>query len=160
MTSCPHINRSDWHTTPRWRVVLERDVRFTLPRKLGHLDLWADGYHLASMVGYVLTIHKGYACDGYSPVVRTCGRHIPLTPTPSCGLGPAILHDLLTQFDSLDSCPWTRAESNQWFRESMEAGDSPIAAKLYYAAVSGPLGHAFMAIAKSRVTQKLRIFKR
>lgn len=78
-----------------------------------------------------LTIRAGYATDGCS-----------LVPDFARALPGCVLHDALRQANSLDpACPWTRAEADHSFRETLRAfGFNWFGSWLYYIGVAGPTG--------------------
>jgi hypothetical protein len=148
---CPILSPgTHYRTSDRWPLVMTACVSTPLPLRAAPLDFHAGTLHLARWDGDFLTILPGYACDGYSPVIRICGRWVRITPTPACGLWPAVLHDLLRQFLPIPGCPWTRQDTDNWFYAALTAGNlHPHHAGLYHGAVAGPLGTAWIAITRT-----------
>lgn len=72
-----------------------------------------------------------------------------LTPTPKCGFGPAILHDIARQFSRVSGCPWDRQQTDDWFFNCLIAGGVPERrAGLYHHAVAGTLGDIYIALTR------------
>ena len=138
-TGFPIIRPGDHDSSARWPVILKQTAGAELPISGPPVDFLAGTRRLASWDGTRFHIHQGYACDGYSPVLRLFGRWIPITPIPACGLWPAILHDALRQFLPVPGCPWTRQDTDEWFYNALIAGGlTPHHAGLYHGAVAGP----------------------
>lgn len=146
------VEGTDYAERGGWPVMLGRDVEIELPAEMGCGFLWdfVSGKHwLGKLRNGRLTIHAGYACDGYSPVVRLCGRFVRLTPTPAAGMLPAIWHDLARQFHAVPGCPWTRHQADEWFRDLLLAGGcGPVVAAAYFRAVAGTTGKIYEALTR------------
>lgn len=126
----------------KWAVVLTQDVSVSMPL-YGVSQYFYCGEQLLGKLsaGGVLTICKGYACDGYSPTLRIMGRWVKFTPTPRAGLFPAVLHDFTRQFLPVSGCLWTIKDTDTWFYNALvEGGVSKHVAGCYYSAVSGAIG--------------------
>lgn len=139
-----------YEVTARWPVRLLAAVpEKHLPIHAGPLEFRSGSQPLGRWDGRELTILPGYACDGYSPVIRVCGRWLRLTPTPRAGLWPAVLHDFLRQFLATPGCPWSREDSDEWFYNALTSGGlTNHLAGTYYGAVAGPFGSAFMRLTR------------
>lgn len=145
-----------------WPVVMTRDFRIPLTRDFGaSYHLLKGGNTLAVLEHHSLTLKAGYACDGYSPVVKRPwwipGRDpwIRFTRMPKCGLAPALGHDPLRQFldvsvydaDGMahEPCPWDREYTDDEFFNWMALGGiGRHEAGLYHRGVAGPLGTAYI----------------
>jgi len=149
---CPAMGRGENYTVgDRWPVVVSAVISTPLPRDFPDLDFLSGGRVLATLRGAVFSILPGYACDGFSPVIRLGrGRFLRITPTPRCGLFPAVLHDALRQFIDTPGCPWTRYDTDVWFYRSMVVGGlTDHHAGIYHGAVAGPLGTAWLALTRT-----------
>jgi hypothetical protein len=137
------------HFTRKWAVITDKDLGFYLGGLKGTTArLYCGDSLVASLDNGFLSIRPSYACDGYSPVKWSSllNKWLRFTPIPYCGLAPAILHDLTRQYLGVEGCPWTREQTDTWFRECMIAGGtSPLVAWIYYKAVSSAIGTAYMA---------------
>lgn len=151
LTNCPIlILGTHYATTDRWPVVMLAAVAVELPIQSPPMDVHSGDLHLARWDGRFFSILPGYACDGYSPVIRICGRWLRLTPTPCAGLFPAVLHDALRQFLPVPGCPWGRADTDAWFYNALRAGGLPRHhAGIYHGAVAGPIGTAWLTLTRS-----------
>ena len=149
--SCPLLQPgTHYQVTDRWPVVMAAAVGSPLPIQSPPLDFFAGPLQLARWDGRVFSILPGYACDGYSPVLRICGRWVRVTPIPRAGLWPAVLHDCLRQFLLAPGCPWTRQDTDAWFYSALTAGGlHRHHAGIYHGAVAGPLGTAWIAITRT-----------
>lgn len=148
---CPLLQPGTHFTiTDRWPVVMTAAVGVPLPIQSEPLDFHSGDLHLARWDGEFFHVLPRYACDGYSPVIRVWGRWVRLTPVPGCGLWPAVLHDVLRQFNAVPGCPWSRVDTDNWFFDSLIAGGVrlPIAGA-YHEAVAGPLGTAWIRMTRS-----------
>jgi hypothetical protein len=150
--ACPLLKPGEHYDIgTRWAVILRAMVSTPLPLRAEPHDFLSGQQVLARWDGREFHVMPGYACDGYSPVIRICGRWVRLTPTPPCGLWPAVLHDVLRQFLSVPGCPWSRAESDAWFYEALHSGGlHPHHAGIYHGAVAGPLGSAWLRLTRTR----------
>ncbi len=154
--NCPMlIPGQDYDPVGDWPVVLLRDVHAILSYDLGAIFEFRSGEKLlARHERGTLIIKAGFACDGYSPVLRKPAwmpgkdRFIRLTPTPRCGIFPAVLHDLGRQFCGVDRCPWDREKVDDWFFDALVAGRCPNRAGVYHSAVAGTLGTAFIHLTR------------
>jgi hypothetical protein len=155
---CPSLQPgTHYATTDRWPLVMTAAVGCQLPIQAEPLDFHSGDLHLARWDGRFFTVLPGYACDGYSPVIRLCGRWVRITPVPKAGLWPAVLHDALRQFQAVAGCPWTRRDTDAWFYDALLAGGlHPHHAGIYHGAVAGPLGTAWMSLTR-RVDPRLSI---
>ena len=150
-----------------WPLLTTRDVAFNLDRYYGDPFALRTGTQvLASYFSGRLIVHEGYASDGYSPVIACpfwCDDTDPwirLTPTPHCGFGPSILHDVARQFCRVSGCPWDREQADEWFFNCLIAGGvSERTAGLYHHAVAGTLGDIYIA-ATRKTDPKLNIIFR
>lgn len=150
--TCPLLQPGiHYQSSERWPVILIAAVGTPLPIQSPPLDFYAGERHLARWDGRIFTVLQGYACDGYSPVVRMFGRWVRLTPTPRrAGLWPSVLHDCLRQFLLTPGCPWTRQDSDAWFYDALLAGGlDRHRAGIYHGAVAGPLGSAWIALTRT-----------
>ncbi len=158
MSDCPNILRGrDWVSDSRWPLTLLRGVSTTVPRT-GYSLLFMSGEQILGRMATDgrITVCSAYSCDGYSPVLKTPRGWLRLTPTPRCGMFPAVLHDFLRQFVAVPGCPWSRKDSDDWFYDAMLAGGSKRAAAIYHGTVAGPLGNAFICLTR-KTDPKLRI---
>lgn len=146
MIACPPIILGEhYRIGRRWAVMMTADVSTPLPITAAPLDFLSGDQRLVTWDGERLHVLAGYACDGYSPVIRLCGRWIRITPIPPAGLWPAILHDALRQFVGVPGCPWNRRNSDDWFYDALITGGIwRHHAGLYHAAVAGPVGSAWL----------------
>lgn len=133
----------------RWTCQLAEDWTIRLPRFVGRVSApyrfrvkkagrLCDSTELAEVREWLvlnpdgrLTIRADYATDGCS-----------LVPDFARALPGCVLHDALRQATTLDpACPWTRAEADIIFRETMRAfGFNWFGSWLYYLGVAGPTG--------------------
>lgn len=152
--NCPKITIGNGaRADGSWPLTTTRDVAFNLDRYYGlPFTLRTGEQILASYFSGRLVVHAGYASDGYSPVVSCpffCDPDDPwlrLTPTPKCGFGPAILHDISRQFINVPFCPWDREQTDEWFFNCLTSGGvSKRRAGAYHYAVSGPVGSVYIA---------------
>jgi hypothetical protein len=150
--TCPILHLGTHYAiTDRWPVLMLAAIATPLPIQSEPIDLHAGDLHLARWDGRFFTILPGYACDGYSPVIRVCGRWVRLTPTPRAGLWPPVLHDALRQFLPVPGCPWSRRDTDAWFYDALRAGGvRPHHAGIYHGAVAGPLGTAWLHITRTQ----------
>ena len=147
-----------------WPLLTTGDVGYNLDRYYGDpFSLRTGTKVLASYFSGRLIVHKGYASDGYSPVIACpvfCNDSDPwirLTPTPKCGFAPPILHDITRQFLGVPGCPWNREQTDEWFFNCLLAGGiSRRRAGLYHRAVSGVLGDIYIT-ATRKVDPNLNI---
>ncbi len=154
--NCPRlIEWRDYEPCGNWPVVLLRSVTAALPFDLGAYYEFRTGETLlAHHHSAMLTIEAGFACDGFSPVIRKQAwmpgknRFLRITPTPPCGMFPAILHDLTRMFLGVDRCPWTRKNSDDWFFDALVAGGCSNRAGIYHQAVAGAIGDAFINLTR------------
>jgi hypothetical protein len=138
-----------YQITERWPVVIRVPLATGLPIASPPLDFLSGNQLLGTLDADRLTIMPGYACDGYSPVFRLCGRWVRLTPVPPAGLWPAVLHDFLRQFQAVPGCPWNRKNTDDWFYDALTAGGTwHRQAGLYHAAVAGPAGTAWIKLTR------------
>lgn len=138
-----------YEVTDRWPVRMLAAVAAPLPLRAAPFELLTGDTQLARWDGKTLTILPGYACDGYSPVIRFCGRWLRLTPVPRAGLWPAVLHDALRQMLPLPGCPFTRKDSDDWFYNALTAGGlQRDYAGIYHGAVAGPVGTAWLRLTR------------
>lgn len=155
---CPLLKPgTHFKVTDRWPVVITTTVSSPLPIQSEPMDFLSGDLHLARWDGSSFSILPGYACDGYSPVLRFFRRWLRLTPTPSAGLWPSVLHDCLRQFLPVAGCPWDRRAADDWFHSALVAGGlHPHHAGIYHGAVAGPLGTAYIRLTRT-VDPALRI---
>lgn len=158
--NCPLLKHGhDYISTPRYPVVLKRDVHTGLDLDSRFCFAFLSG---DTLLGYQvegeLVICNGYACDGYSPVIKIFNHHIRLTPTPKCGMFPSILHDFLRQFSDVEQSPCDRFDADDYFRDALIAGGCPSSAQIYHTAVAGPVGSAYLFLTRRR-DKKLRIIR-
>lgn len=154
--NCPRlVEGTDFAPVGNWPVVLLRDVAAVLPYDLGAIYEFRSGEKLlARHESGTLILKTGFACDGYSPVIRKPAwmpgkdRFIRLTQTPQCGMFPSILHDLTRMFLGVDRCPWTRENTDDWFFDAMVAGRCSDRAGIYHQAVAGTLGTAWINLTR------------
>ena len=154
--NCPVlIEGRDWEPVGDWPLVTFRDLAAVLPYDLGRVYEFRAGTKLIARHEHgTIILFRGYACDGFSPVIRRpCwmpgrSKWIRLTPTPKCGMFPAIWHDFFRQFSGVHNCPWDRAKADDWFFDSLTAGRCTNAAGLYHSVVAGTLGDAFIALTR------------
>lgn len=152
--NCPRLTAGlDFAPTDTHPVVILRPIEARLSYDLGAVYQFFSGEKLlARHDAGVLTIMPGYACDGYSPVLRKPrwmpgkDRYIRLTPTPRCGIFPAVLHDFTRQFSPVDGCPWNRERTDDWLYLSLVAGGCSEDAGIYHAAVAGYVGTTFIRL--------------
>lgn len=159
--NCPLLIRdTHFEVTPRWPLRLIRDVVSEQDRDLGATyEFFSGDQLLATWHRRQLVHHKGFACDGYSPVITVFGRHIRLTPTPRCGFFPSVDHDLKRQILVADGCPWTREETDLDFYNSLVAGGThPHVAGTYYGTVGGSFGTLYIR-ATRKPDPSLRIIR-
>jgi hypothetical protein len=149
--TCPILHPgTHYRTSDRWPVIMTAVVGSALPIQSPPLDFHAGPLHLARWDGRIFSVLPGYACDGYSPVLRVLGRWLRITPTPRAGLWPAVLHDCLRQFLLAPGCPWTRQDTDSWFYAALAAGGlHRHHAGIYHGAVAGPLGTAWIALTRT-----------
>jgi hypothetical protein len=145
------IRGENYTVGDRWPVVVSEVISTPLPGSFPDLDFLSGGILLATLRASVFSIFPGYACDGFTPVIRLGrGRYMRITPTPRCGLFPAVLHDALRQFLETPGCPWKRHETDSWFYDSMIAGRvATHHAGIYHGAVAGPLGTAWITLTRT-----------
>lgn len=159
--TCPRLTPGI-HYAPRgrWAVGLTQPIGYGLGRDLGAIyEFYSDKTLLATHESGWMTISGNYACDGYSPVLHFRGRFIRLTPTPCCGMFPAIQHDLQRQFVGVEGCPWTREQTDRDFYDAMIAGRvHRHLAGTFYGTVAGPAGNVFIRLTR-RVDPTLRIVR-
>ena len=143
--NCPRlISGYHYQTRGKWRVALMMRVGAILSHDFrGEYSFRHGEIELMHLAGRALTFTEYFACDGFSPVVKLLGVWIPLTPTPVCGMFPAVGHDGLTQFASVPGCPWDQKFANDEFYNSLVAGGCSTAASLYHGAVSGRVGRIY-----------------
>ena len=149
--TCPLLKLgTHYATTDRWPVVMTAAVSSPLPIQSDPLDFLAGDLHLARWDGEFFHILPGYACDGYSPVLRILGRWVRITPAPACGLWPAVIHDALRQFLPVPGCPWTRRDTDNWFFDALTAGGvGQRIAGAYHQAVAGAFGTAWINLTRT-----------
>jgi hypothetical protein len=84
----------------KWPVVMTKLAKGNLGRDYGATFHFYSSHRLLARLQHAeLTLLKCYASDGYSPVIRLpFGKFLRLTPTPKCGMWPALGHDLTRQF--------------------------------------------------------------
>ena len=153
---CPYlIEGRDWEAVGDWPVTTFRDIAIELPLDLGRVYEFRAGTKLlARHDAGIIILFRGYSCDGYSPVIRRPrwmpgkSKWLRLTPTPRCGMFPAIAHDFFRQFLGVDRCPWTRKDADDWFFNALIGGRCTNAAGVYHSAVSGFLGDAFISLTR------------
>jgi hypothetical protein len=158
--NCPElVEGHHYQVTPDWPVVLSLPV-VAETHDFGAVYEFYTGHRLlARHERGETTIMPGYACDGYSPVIKKPrwmpgkDRFIRLTPTPSCGMFPAVLHDFTRQFMAVPNCPWNREKSDDWLFDSLEAGGCSEKAGAYHAAVAGGIGTAFIYLTRQPAPQ-------
>lgn len=159
--NCPQLTHGiDYSPQGSWPVVLKRNVA-AVHHDLGYIYEFYSGDTLLARHDFGTTmLQAGFACDGYSPVIRLpFGKFLRLTPTPKAGMFPAIWHDFTRQFLDVPGCPWTRIQSDYWFYDALVAGGcNPHLAGTYYGAVAGVAGDAFIALTR-RPDPKLRIIR-
>lgn len=150
--TCPLLKRGeDYAAKGRWPCVMLRPVSGMMGRDLGAIyEFCSDDQLLARHDRGKLSILKGYASDGYSPVIRLpFGKFLRLTPTPKAGMWPALGHDLTRQFVDVEGCPWARLDTDTFFYNWLVVGGtSPDMAGTYYGAVAGPVGDAFIKLTR------------
>jgi hypothetical protein len=161
--NCPLLQSpADYAAEGRWPVVTQRDIAAVLDYDLGAIYQFYSGEQLlARHHSGTVMLFKGYACDGYSPVIRIPWwggwKFLRLTPTPKGGMFPAIWHDFIRQFCDVDGCPWNRVQTDWWFYDALVAGGThPDVAGTFYGAVAGPAGDAFIRMTR-KTDPKLRI---
>jgi len=156
--ACPYLKPgTHYQVTDRWPLLMKAMVSTPLPLDAPPMDFLSGDLLLASWTGKDFQVHPGYACDGYTPVLRLCRRWVCITPTPAAGLWPAVLHDALRQFMNVTGCPWTRQQTDAWFYDALTAGGlPPHLAGIYHGAVAGPLGTAWIRLSRRR-DPRLRI---
>lgn len=96
-----------YRTSFRYKYTLTEDAHFRIGKLLKQgqaSDAW--GRVFMSWVGDRLTIHKGYAWDG-----ATCWFD------SADNMAATLLHDALYQLSSASNSPFTRAESDRYFRQ-------------------------------------------
>lgn len=153
--NCPKLTTRDYKAVGYWPVVLQRKVA-AVHEDLGAIYRFYSGHQLLGHhEGGTTMLQKGFACDGYSPVIRIPwgkGRYrfIKLTHTPkSAGLFPAVWHDFTRQFSYVDGCPWARDQTDWWFYDSLvKGGVNPHIAGTYYGAVAGLAGDVFIRMSR------------
>ncbi len=140
----------DWTPVADWPVVLLHDVWDTIPIKGKEFVFLSRGREfgrLSSNGSFV--IRKGYACDGFSPVLKVFGKFVRLTPTPKSGMWSSIRHDFFRQFADVPNCPWGRKDTDTWFyNDLVRGGMSSSMAGTYYGAVAGKAGDLFLALTR------------
>jgi len=154
--NCPFlIEGRDWEPVGEWPLVTFRDLAIVHDFEWDRCYEFRAGTKLiARAVPGSIILFCGYACDGYSPVIRR-PRWVPgrskwmrLTPTPRCGMFPAIIHDFFRQFCGVDRCPWDRAKADDWFFDALIAGRCTKEAGVYHSIVSGTIGDTFIALTR------------
>jgi len=144
--------------TNQWPLVLISNFEFELDRDFGGVYEFYSGSKLLGIItGSKLEILRGYAGDGYSPVISLFDCWIRLTPTPKCGFAPAVIHDFTRQFLNTPGCPWDRKQTDDWFYNCLRRGGEPRTG-IFHRAVAGPLGTAYIW-ATRKVDPQLRIVK-
>ena len=162
--NCPQITIGNGATANgSWPLITTRDAAFTLDRYYGDPFRLVTGEQiLATYINGRLVVHSGYASDGYSPVISAPWMPfndpwLRLTPTPKCGYGPAIIHDITRQFLNVPFCPWDREQTDDWFFNCLTSGEvSKRRAGVYHYAVSGIAGDVYIK-ATRKVDPNLRI---
>lgn len=161
--NCPRLTPGNcYQPAGYWPVVLQRQVAAVHHDLGASYEFYSGETLLARHEGGTTLLHAGYACDGYSPVIRLrwrggC-RFLRLTPTPRrAGMFPAIWHDFTRQFQDVEGCPWTREQTDHWFYDALLAGgENRHLAGTYYGAVAGLMGDAFIRLTR-QPDPKLRI---
>jgi hypothetical protein len=162
--NCPSVRIGNGATANgTWPLTTTRDVAYTLDRYYGNpFSLRTGDKILATYLSGRLFVHAGYASDGYSPVISAPWKAfddpwLRLTPTPPCGFGPSILHDITRQFCGVPGCPWDREQTDDWFFDCLIAGGVPRwKSGIYHRAVAGTFGDVYIALTR-KVDPKLNI---
>ena len=111
------------------------------------------GRHLvATLHQSRMQVYQQFHSDGYSPVIKKPrwipgkNRWIRLTPVPSCGLAPALGHDILRMFLDVPGCDWDREYTDDEFFNWLElGGEKRNIAGAYHEAVAGVFGTIYIA---------------
>jgi len=145
------VEGRDWQTKGNWPLMLKRDVVVQTTLRGEEFVFSSAGKIFGGLcVDGILRIYAGYACDGYSPVLKIFGKFIRLTPTPKCGMLPAVVHDFTRQFIEVKGCPWDRKFSDDLFYDLLVAGQEKKIASIYHGAVAGKVGDLFIAISRKK----------
>lgn len=154
---CPYLLPGrHYASTVEYAVVVQRAIECFIPIYGHDLKFYAGEQLLGTLSRQgCLTILPGYACDGYSPVRKIFKWWWRITPTPSCGMFPSILHDFLRQFLWVTPCPWSRKQSDDCFYNAMIAGGAENLAGIYHGAVASPLGTLYMSLSKTDPTLRI-----
>jgi hypothetical protein len=145
------IEGEDWEPQGNWPLILKRDVVVQTNIRGKEFVFSSNGKLFGGLsVDGTLRIYSGYACDGYSPVLKVFGKFVRLTPTPKCGMLPAVAHDFTRQFAGVEGCPWDRHFSDTLFFDLLVLGGSGDIASIYHGAVAGKVGDLFIAISRKK----------